>query len=101
MTELLIIVPHDRPELRDFWTQWFSGVPHVRVILDRRRAKRRRVETREPERRRADHRRQPGIQAELQSGWFDIIRQQHGASSRRQPKRYAVSEPSNGTKTSP
>ncbi len=77
LTELLFVVARDQPELWDCWTQWFSGIPHVRVILDRRRGERRRqVEAHGPERRQTDRRRHPGIEAELRSVGFDIIRHQ-------------------------
>lgn len=80
LTELLFVVARDQPELWDCWAQWFSGIPHVRVILDRRGGKRRQhYEARELERRRTDRRRHPGIEAELRSVGFDIIRHQRAA----------------------
>lgn len=80
LTEFLLVVARDRREFWDCWTQWFSGIPHVRVILDRRRGeRRRRVKAHQPERREADRRHHPGIDAELRSVGFDIIRQQRTA----------------------
>lgn len=82
LTELLFIVARDRRELWDCWTQWFSGIPHVRVILDRRRGERRRqVKAHQPERRQTDRRRQAGTDAGLRSAGFEIIRRERAAAS--------------------
>ncbi len=82
MTELVFLVARDRPELRDCWARWFSGLPHVRVILDRRRGERRRqVKAHQPERRQTDRRRQAGTDAGLRSAGFEIIRRERAAAS--------------------
>ena len=71
----LFIVAWDRPDLWDYWRRWFSGVEDVQVILDRRRGDRRHTaRAHEPERRGADRRSQPGIDEELRSLGFAIIR---------------------------
>ncbi len=76
MATHIFIVAWDRPDLWDYWRRWFSGVEDVQVILDRRRGERRRAaRAHEPERRRTDRRTEPGIEAELRSTGFAIVRQ--------------------------
>ena len=80
MATHLFIVAWDRPNLWDYWRRWFSGVEDVRVILDRRRRERRQTaRLHEPERRRADRRNPPGIDEELRSLGFAIVRPSHAA----------------------
>ncbi|MGH7262946.1 MAG: hypothetical protein ACREH7_03375 [Candidatus Rokuibacteriota bacterium] len=75
MATHLFIVAWDRPDLWDYWRRWFSGVEDVQVILDRRRGDRRQAaRAHEPERRGAGRRSQPGIDEELRSLGFAIIR---------------------------
>lgn len=76
MATHLFIVAWDRPDLWDYWRRWFSGVEDVHVILDRRRGERRQpAQAHEPERRQTDRRSQPGIEADLRSLGFAIVRQ--------------------------
>jgi len=75
VAKYLFIVAWDRPELWDYWRRWFSGMEEVQVILDRRRGERRQAgQAHEPERRRSDRRRQPGIEDELRTVGFAIVR---------------------------
>ena len=41
MTRLLLIVTKDQPDLLEYWKRWFSGLPTVEVVLDRRQGDRR------------------------------------------------------------
>lgn len=71
----LFIVAWDRPDLWDYWRRWFAGVQDVQVILDRRRGERRRtIQPHDPDRRRIDRRQSAGIDDELRSMGFAIVR---------------------------
>jgi len=75
VVKYLFIVAWDRPELWDYWRRWFSGVEEVQVILDRRRGERRQAgQAHESERRRSDRRSRPGIEDELRTVGFAIVR---------------------------
>lgn len=75
MATHLFIVAWDRPDLWDYWRRWFSGVEDVQVILDRRRRERRQTaRAHEPERRGAGRRSELGIDEELRSLGFAIVR---------------------------
>jgi len=71
MTEHLLIVAANRPQLYHPLSQQFSGSENVKVLLDRRQGERRhQLQAREPERRRTD-RRQAGKFP--RSDWFASI----------------------------
>ncbi|MBI2152854.1 MAG: hypothetical protein HYV92_00820 [Candidatus Rokubacteria bacterium] len=74
MAQYLFVVAQDKPDLCDYLRGWFSGIPTVRVMLDRRQAeRRRRAEANEPGRRRVDRRTQKEIEAEIRQTGFAII----------------------------
>ncbi len=74
MTRLLLIVAKDQPDLLEYWKRWFSGLPTVEVVLDRRQGNRRqRPEMAEPGQRQGDRRQRP-IDGELRTTGFDIVR---------------------------
>ena len=77
MSEYMLIVAREQPQIYDYLKQLFSGVEKVQVILDRRRRERRqRNEPHEPERRQAQRRRDPGSYP--RSDWFVFVRKQTG-----------------------
>jgi hypothetical protein len=70
----LIIVTLDQPLLYEYFRWAFETERGVRVVLDRRRARRReRAEARAPDRRRADRRRRPSLTAELRARGFVLL----------------------------
>lgn len=70
MAQVLVVVARGRESLSERLAQTFAGIPDVAVILDRRRRERRqRSRPREPERRR-----RPGIDNDLRSSGFAIVR---------------------------
>ncbi|MGH7262340.1 MAG: hypothetical protein ACREH7_00255 [Candidatus Rokuibacteriota bacterium] len=74
MARYLFIVGQDQPDLRDYFTRWFSEVPEVDVVSDRRRGERRQGgQSREPERRRADRRRSLNLNEEIRQTGFAIV----------------------------
>lgn len=74
MAQYLFVVAQDKPDLCDYLRGWFSGIPTVQVMLDRRQAERRqRAEANEPGRRRVDRRTQKEIEAEIRQTGFAII----------------------------
>ena len=74
MAQYLFVVAQDKPDLCDYLRGWFSGIPTVQVMLDRRQAERRqRAEANEPGRRRGDRRTQKEIEAEIRQTGFAII----------------------------
>ncbi len=77
MSEYMLIVAREQPQVYDHLKQLFSGVEKVQVILDRRQGERRRGnEPHEPERRQAQRRRDPG--SHPRSDWFVFVRRQTG-----------------------
>ena len=78
MGQYLFVVAQDKPELCDYLKGWFSGIPTVQVVLDRRQGERRqRAVISEPRRRRGDRRSQKEIDTEIRQTGFAIV----GASS--------------------
>ncbi len=78
MGQYLFVVAHDKPELFEYLRGWFSGIPTVQVVLDRRQGVRhQRAEINEPVRRRRDRRSQEEIDMEIRQTGFAIV----GASS--------------------
>lgn len=74
MAQYLFVVAQDKPDLCDYLRGWFSGIPTVQVMLDRRQGERRqRAEANEPGRRRVDRRTQKEIEAEIRQTGFAII----------------------------
>ena len=74
MGRYLLIVGQDQPELRDYFTRWFSEVPEVEVISDRRRGERRHNhQPQEPERRRGERRSNSSISEEIRQTGFAIV----------------------------
>ncbi len=74
MARYLFIVGQNQPELRDYFSRWFSDVPNVEVVSDRRRGERRQGgESRGPERRRTDRRSNPSVSEEIRQTGFAII----------------------------
>jgi hypothetical protein len=76
MPRYLFIVAHDHPELRAHLEREFVSEEGVEVMLDRRRAERRRVRATPPsgDRRRKDRRVHPPIQHELNTLNFALVR---------------------------
>ncbi|MBI4608093.1 MAG: hypothetical protein HY726_03695 [Candidatus Rokubacteria bacterium] len=75
MARILFVVTRNRPDLFDRLTEWFSEVTDAQVIFDRRQGQRRNpAQAHEPERRRGDRRRRLGIEAELRSHGFVLVR---------------------------
>lgn len=69
MGRYLFVVSQEQPELRDYLTGWFAGIPDVDVILDRRRAQHGEQDvSREPERRQ-----RPGVDEEIRKTGFAIV----------------------------
>lgn len=73
MPSLQFIIARDRPDVWTLWTEWFTGVPEIQLILDRRLGERRqRTEIREPEQRRGERRRQQ-VDDEVRQTGFAIV----------------------------
>jgi len=71
----LFLVSGDQPDLYEHLRREFSTDEEVEVLRDRRVAgRRRRVQAYQPERRRGDRRSQPGVDNELRSLGFVIVR---------------------------
>ncbi|MEK7363729.1 MAG: hypothetical protein AAB016_07120 [candidate division NC10 bacterium] len=78
MGQYLFVVAQDKADLCDYLRGWFSEIPTVEVVMDRRQGERRqRAEINEPERRRGERRSQKEIDAEIRQTGFAIV----GASS--------------------
>ena len=78
MGQYLFVVAQDKPDLCDYLRGWFSGIPTVEVVMDRRQGERRqRAEINKPGRRRGERRSQKEIDAEIRQTGFAIV----GASS--------------------
>ena len=78
MGQYLFVVAPDKPELCDYLRGWFSGIPTVEVVMDRRqRDRRQRGKINEPGQRRGDRRSKKEIDAEIRQTGFAIV----GASS--------------------
>jgi hypothetical protein len=74
MVAYLFIVDQEKPELREYFSGWFSGIGHVEVIVDRRRGERRRNgRATGQERRRSDRRSKPEIDREIRETGFTIV----------------------------
>ena len=74
MARYLFIVGQDQPDLRDYFARWFSEVPEVEVVSDRRGGERRQGgQSREPERRRGDRRRNLNLSEEIRQTGFAIV----------------------------
>ena len=74
MARYFFIVGQDQPDLRDYFTRWFSEVPEVEVVSDRRRGERRQGgQSRELERRRVDRRFNLGVNEEIRQTGFAIV----------------------------
>lgn len=74
MAQYLFVVAQDKPDLCDYLRGWFSGIPTVQVMLDRRQGERRqRAEANEVGQRRVDRRTQKEIEAEIRQTGFAII----------------------------
>ena len=74
MAQYLFVVAQDKPDLCDYLRGWFSGIPTVQVMLDRRQGERRqRAELNGPERRRGQRRNQKEIDAEIRQTGFAIV----------------------------
>ncbi|MFQ5830810.1 MAG: hypothetical protein ACE5JD_16890 [Candidatus Methylomirabilia bacterium] len=77
MEQYLCVVARDQPDLYYYLARNLAGDKEVRMLFDRRSGERRRyLHVQEPERRGADRRGQPGIEDDLRSIGFAIIRQQ-------------------------
>ena len=78
MGQYLFVVAQNKPELCDYLRGWFSGIPTVEVVIDRRQGERRwRAEINERGRRLGERRSQKEIDAEIRQTGFAIV----GASS--------------------
>ena len=74
MARYLFIIGQDQLDLRDYFARWFSEVPEVEVVSDRRRGERRQGgQSHEPERRRADRRSNLGVNEEIRQTGFAIV----------------------------
>ena len=74
MGQYLFVVAQDRPDLCDYLRGWFSGIPTVQVVMDRRQGERRqRAEINEPGRRRGERRNQKEIDVEIRQTGFAIV----------------------------
>lgn len=74
MARYLFIVGQDQPDLCHYFTRWFSEVPEVEVVSDRRREERRQGgQSREPERRRMDRRCKLNVNEEIRQTGFAIV----------------------------
>jgi hypothetical protein len=76
MARYLFIVGQNQLDLQDYFSRWFSDVPEVEVVSDRRRGERRQGgESRgpEPERRRTDRRSNQSVSEEIRQTGFAII----------------------------
>ncbi|MBI4587730.1 MAG: hypothetical protein HY725_02735 [Candidatus Rokubacteria bacterium] len=76
MAQVLIVVARELPHLYDRLTRTFSGMPDIEVILDRRRAAKHDDQARESEGNRLDRRCQPGLEEDLRSPGFALVRPQ-------------------------
>lgn len=71
----LIVIARDQPRLYEYARRSFAGNPTVEVVLDRRRAERRRDEqSRAPERRRGDRRLTLEVDDRLRTVGWAIVR---------------------------
>ena len=74
MARYLFIVGQDQLDLRDYFARWFSQVPEVEVVSDRRRGERRRgSQSYDPERRRMDRRFNLTVNEEIRQTGFAIL----------------------------
>jgi hypothetical protein len=74
MGQYLFVVAQDRPDLCDYLRGWFSGIPTVEVVMDRRQGERRqRAGMSEPGRRRGERRNRKEIAAEIRQTGFAIV----------------------------
>ena len=74
MMRYLFIVGQDQLDLRDYFARWFSEIPEVEVVSDRRRGERRQApQGYEPERRQVDRRFNPGLNEEIRQTGFAIV----------------------------
>ena len=74
MGQYLFVVAQDKHDLFDYLRGWFSGIPTVAVVMDRRQGERRqRAEINEPVRRRGERRSQKEIDAEIRQTGFAIV----------------------------
>jgi hypothetical protein len=77
MGRYVFVVAHDQPALYSHLANEFSGEIGVEVILDRRRAERRRfvpASLSPAERRRQDRRAERGIDRDLRANHFALVR---------------------------
>lgn len=81
MAQVLIVVAQELPHLYDRLTRTFSGMPDIEVILDRRRAAKHDDEARASEGHRVDRRSQPGVEEDLRSPGFALVRPQQETSA--------------------
>jgi hypothetical protein len=71
----LIVIARDQPRLYEYARRAFAGNPTVEVVLDRRRAERRRdEESRAPERRRGDRRLTLEVDDRLRTVGWAVVR---------------------------
>jgi len=76
---LLFIVSRDQHDLHDYLTKEFRRDQQIQIILDRRRADRRRhFEPRTAEQRQAARRRAMGMDEQMRSVGFAVVRQAQG-----------------------
>ncbi len=74
MARYVFIVGQDQLDLRDYFARWFSEIPEVEVVSDRRRGERRQGgHNHEPERRQVDRRFNPGVNEEIRQTGFAIV----------------------------
>lgn len=74
MGQYLFVVAQDKLDLCDYLRGWFSGIPTVEVVMDRRQGERRqRADINEPGRRRGERRSQKAIDAEIRQTGFAIV----------------------------
>lgn len=77
MDQYLCVVARDQPDLYYYVARNLSGDKAVEMLFDRRGGDRRgRLHVHQPERRRTDRRDQPGIEGDLRSIGFAIVRRQ-------------------------
>ena len=75
MDRLVFVIRPDRAKLHEALVSALATEPHVEVILDRRRAGRRREGSGHlPERRRWDRRMRPAIVAEVRDRGWSVVR---------------------------
>ena len=76
MVRYLVVAARNRQDLHDYLRRQFSGDDKVEILLDRRRAeRRRRLDPHEPERRRGNRRSGPGTDDRLYYYGLIIVRQ--------------------------